>query len=108
MKMFYKAWMGVFTAVGLRSSRDGVFANETVGTMVLQESPTVMNGEAAPSLDVGSGRKPAPQEGSSMIEAVGKIIDDSQKDDTPRNPKKRMWEEGMEAKKQEQMVKDEL
>jgi protein transport protein SEC20 len=136
LKMFYKAWMGVFTAVGLRSSRDGVFTSEDVGTTeVLEVSGTVMR-SSAPEISYGSpmaGGSPRPTEpvtgrDDSMVEEVGKIIDDSQRaggsgqeqgsgqggdgaqqggSDKP-NPKKRMWEEPVQAKKEEERKKDEL
>lgn len=135
LKMFYKAWMGVFTAVGLRSSRDGVFASESVGTTVLEASGTVMR-SSAPEVSYGSplaDESPRPTEPAigrdeSMVEEVGKIIDDSQQakgsgqeqesgrgvegaqqggSDKP-NPKKRMWEEPVQAKKEDQRKKDEL
>ena len=135
LKMFYKAWMGVFTAVGLRSNRDGVFASEGVGTTeVLEVSGTVMR-SSAPDISYGSpmaGGNPRPTEPAgqddSMVEEVGRIIDDSQQArgseqeqensqggegarqggiDKP-NPKKRMWEEPVEAKKEDERKKDEL
>jgi protein transport protein SEC20 len=86
-----------------------------------------------PSIRVGGGGRGAPMSGpntppepsrpspESYSEKVGKIIDDSNEDivteesievvaaeESPRNPKKRMWEEEKEATKQAQRSKDEL
>jgi protein transport protein SEC20 len=120
LKMFYKAWMGVFVAVGLRSSRDGVFASEgevtgTVAQMVGSGTATVsLSGSDAPVVRTGS---EGSKEEDGMIEEVGKIIDDSQEQgseqgteyvESPPNPKKRMWEEGQEAKEEQQQKRDEL
>jgi protein transport protein SEC20 len=136
LKMFYKAWMGVFTAVGLRSSRDGVFTSDAVvgttelpgiSTMIVHSSATGRPGRAPPR-----GSEAASRGDGSMVEEVGKIIDDTQQargeeahdEDSSssgqadegtqhgypenRNPKKRMWEEPAEAQKEEQRKKDEL
>jgi protein transport protein SEC20 len=134
LKMFYKAWMGVFTAVGLRSSRDGIFTRDAlVKTTTLPESRTILVETASTGIpdqvnnviDKGaSGSRNAKEEGS-MVEEVGKIIDgshqaagsteelqdggsantDAERDGgEPRNPKKRMWD----AEIEEQRRKDEL
>lgn len=121
LKIFYRAWMGVFVAVGLRG-RD-VAVNEGIGDAVSRVQEAVMSGTAA-SLNVlssdaptvkGTGSEPAVEE-EGMIEEVGKIIDESQKDAVhenleqadPSNPKKRMWEEEKEAVIEDQRRKDEL
>jgi len=134
LKMFYKAWMGVFVAVGLRSSRDGVLATTTVGTTEVWPATTVrasIAGTEAPSLIVEAtpvdSQRPSGED--SLVEEVGQIIDDSRRGSQPgahpqeaaqedsgnnptenhqRNPKKRMWEEDKEAKKYEQRQKEEL
>jgi protein transport protein SEC20 len=135
LKMFYKAWMGVFTAVGLRSSRDGVFTSGVVGgttdirgmsTPIIYSSATGNPGRALPP-----GSEQASRGDDSMVEEVGKIIDDSQRGSAEpnqeglssgaqgaegeqhgvpenRNAKKRMWEEPVEAQREEQKKKDEL
>jgi protein transport protein SEC20 len=145
LKMFYKAWMGVFTAVGLRSSRHGVFTDDAVvgatniperPTLIVHSSATEPLGRAtgsvrAPSVNVGGGGRGAPPRGTEpagqggMVEEVGRIIDDSQQQGSSQeqqqgsgqgeqaarhepNPKKRMWEEPVEAAKEEQRKKDEL
>lgn len=136
LKTFYKAWMGVFTAVGLRSSRDGVFTSEGVGTTEVPDVSGTMMRSSAPEVSYGSpmaGGSPRPSEPAigrddSMVEEVGKIIDDSQQAGGPEqeqasgqgsgnaqqggpdkpNPKKRMWEEPIEAKKEEERKRDEL
>lgn len=124
--------MGVFTAMGIRRSRDGVFTSDAVvmttevpgmSTMIVHSSnaaapgrSTMMSGTAPPI-----GTEPATEGEDSMVEEVGKIIDDSQQaegatdpsqnssqDREDRNPKKRMWEEPVEAQKEEQRKKDEL
>jgi protein transport protein SEC20 len=128
LKMFYKAWMGVFTAVGLRSSRDGVFASSSVGTTVLPESVL-----ATPSISYSSPMAttsdPPPAHGEgSLLEEVGNMVDASRQQgeeggpeqnpapaepeqpprDPPPNPKKRMWEEPPPPPKAEAERKDEL
>jgi protein transport protein SEC20 len=139
LKMFYKAWMGVFTAVGLRSSRDGVFTSDAVvGTNEIPSMSTSIwhsSATGGPGRSVVVGGRGSAQETESaaggedsMVEEVGKIIDDTQQaggaeahnEDSSssgqaaegvqhgfpenRNPKKRMWEEPVEA----QRKKDEL
>jgi protein transport protein SEC20 len=136
LKMFYKAWMGVFTAVGLRSSRDGVFTSDAIvgSTHVSGMSTSIMYSSAtgSPGSLPPGGSEPAGRGDDSMVEEVGKIIDDNQQrgaagahdDDSSsggqaaegvqhgvpenRNAKKRMWEEPVEAQKEEQRKKDEL
>lgn len=94
LKLFYKAWMGVFTVMGIRGSRDGVFATtETVQTtrpsLIVHKSATgkaqrgwPANGKG-PSVVVGGGGRgqhgphtPVGQPGG-MVDQVGKIIDES-------------------------------
>jgi protein transport protein SEC20 len=136
LKMFYKAWMGVFTAVGLRSSRDGVFtSNAVVGTTEIPGMSTSIiysSATGSPERAPPRGSEPADRGDDSIVEEVGKMIDDAQQagsveahnDDSSsngqtaegaqhgfpenRNPKKRMWEEPVEAQKEEQRKKDEL
>ena len=128
--------MGVFTAVGLRSSRDGVFTSVAVvgTTEVAGMSTSIIYGSAtgSPVRAPPRGSEPAGRGDDSMVEEVGKIIDDSRQaggagvhdEDSSsggqaaegaqhgvpenRNPKKRMWEEPVEAQKEEQRKKDEL
>lgn len=136
LKLFYKAWMGVFVAVGLRSNRDGVFASSDAAvagtTLVGGTAQAVMYGSEVPTMSgsstpsVTQDPEHVQQQGESMIEEVGKIIDESQQgekkegqggssdeqtkpkqDENQRNPKKRMWEEGPDAKKWQEK-KDEL
>ncbi|KAI9745218.1 MAG: hypothetical protein M1818_001496 [Claussenomyces sp. TS43310] len=130
----YKAWMGVFVAVGLRSNRDGIFATNNVETTELMPTAiprvTVLGSEA-PSMSVGDepATSQAAGEEGNMMDEVGRIIDGARGDNQTggessgdaddglgekdeegiqRNPKKRMWEEDKEAKKEEQRRKDEL
>ncbi len=136
LKMFYKAWMGVFTAVGLRSSRDGVFTSDAivVTTEIPSMSTSIIDGSAteSPWRAPPRGSEPASRGDGSMIEEVGNIIDDSHQaggaeihvEDSGssrqggegaqhgvpenRNAKKRMWEEPVEAQKEEQRKKNQL
>jgi protein transport protein SEC20 len=89
--------------------------------------------QGPPSVRVGGGGRGAPMSGPNTppepsrpspdthSEKVGKIIDDSNEEyvksdvgdvldteDSPRNPKKRMWEEEKEAEKHAQRTRDEL
>jgi protein transport protein SEC20 len=126
LKLFYKAWMGVFVAVGLRSDRNGVFASNEAAvagiTIVGGAAQPVMAGTQLPTMSVNGmprgTQSPGDGQGNedSMIEEVGRIIDDAQQEkeetveihddeaeksrqgDSQRNPKKRMWEEGEDAK----------
>lgn len=125
LKMFYKAWMGVFTAVGLRSSRDGVFASEAAGTIISPRVSASISGSGAPTVSVDATTPrgtPAAGDQDSLVEEVGKIIDESNQEiqnseggntndvdpeSRPKNPKKRMWEEPVEAKKYEEQKKAE-
>jgi protein transport protein SEC20 len=144
LKAFYKAWMGVFAIVGLRGSWPAEAGSQAA---VISERPSLavhnsgtwgtssqtVIGSRVPSVHVGGGRheasstgtQPAGSEGS-IIEEVGKIIDESQQGGSgegqergneqvtneerggPPNPKKRMWEEDKEAPKEAQRKKDEL
>lgn len=141
--MFIKGWMGVFAAMGLRggsSSSIGVGSSSMHGReTVVHNSATRgprpnMSGASAPTVSVGGGGKGAPMRGSpqpgqgseeSVSEQVGRIIDESQDDQTvpesltgdategeeagtQKNPKKRMWEEDKEIAKEAQRKKDEL
>lgn len=128
--------MGVFTAIGLRSSRDGVFTSSAVKgtTQILGTSTSIIYSSAtgSPGNALPKGSEPACGGSDSLVEEVGKIIDDSQQregaesrqEDSSssgqdaegaqhrvpenRNAKKRMWEEPAEAQKEEQRKKDEL
>jgi protein transport protein SEC20 len=84
LKMFYKAWMGVFTAMGLRSSRDGVFASDaSIRTTTLGESRTILAQPDCAGLpeqlnvvdDSAAGNSRSAKGDGSMVEEVGKIID---------------------------------
>jgi protein transport protein SEC20 len=122
LKLFYKAWMGVFVALGIRSSRDGVLAGDFGGGDV--DVGVIGTGTVSPSVAgsdapvIGTGQDSAREE-EGMIEEVGKIVDESKQaegsdyfatkeEQDPENPQKRMWEEEKEAKKAEQRRKDEL
>lgn len=129
LKMFYKAWMGVFVAVGLRSSSDGVFSTATVLTTEILPTTTVrahiMRTEAPSIAGEPTPRESPPPNGEgSLVEEVGQIIDESRggsqtadqqpeaaqgegpNDHPPekfqRNPMKRMWEEDKEVEKYEE------
>ncbi|CZR50493.1 related to protein transport membrane glycoprotein Sec20 [Phialocephala subalpina] len=150
----FKSLMGVFAAMGmLGGSNPGsevgvspgiseVVGGQTVG--VVHSSGTrgprpSMGPPGAHNVRVGGGGRGAPmqesnypsasrQEGSgeSMVEQVGKIIDEGQQEpvaenevlergaqgepesEVQRNPKKRMWEEPKEAAKEVERKKDEL
>lgn len=124
MLIFYKAWMGVFTAVGLRSSRDGVFASSAEGLVQTGSGrvSATISGSAAPSMTISASNSQQDNSegsGDGMIEEVGRIVDGTpegseeagnlNEDGSQKNPKKRMWEEPEEAKKEEkQKQKDEL
>lgn len=152
VKMFFKGWMGVFAAMGLFGGNNPVSEvgvspgmSEVVGgqSVVQHVSGTrgprpSMGPPGAHNVRVGGGGRGAPMQqsnypsasrqessGDSMVEQVGRIIDESQqepvaeneeaeegaKDEEPnvqRNPKKRMWEEEKEAVKQAERKKDEL
>jgi protein transport protein SEC20 len=142
MKMFIKGWMGVFAAMGLRG---GLSSDLGVGSSSMHGRETVvhnsatrgprpnMSGASAPTVSVCGGGKGAPMSGSPqpgqgseerVSEQVGRIIDESQDDQTvpesltgdvtegeeagtQKNSKKRMWEEDKEVAKEAQR-KDEL
>jgi protein transport protein SEC20 len=101
LKMFFKGWMGVFTAMRLIGGQkpdvgvSSVAGRETFihssGTRV---PSVVMSGQRTPSIKVGGGGKggpmkttstpqgsPAEPSGESVSEQVGKIVDES--DDIP-------------------------
>jgi len=86
-----------------------------------------MGGSSVPTVGVEEGKREDGEGGNddSMVEEVGRMVDESrqqqqhgqqeqeqEQEAAPRNPKKRMWEGDVEAKKreqeQEQKTKDEL
>ncbi|KAH8602595.1 hypothetical protein B0O99DRAFT_3458 [Bisporella sp. PMI_857] len=129
VKIVFKAWVGVFTAlgtaIGLVERSD---VDIRVSSVIVGQTPSVENsaratiaGSDAPVIDVGGERKKdtdSSQGEDTLSDRVGKVIDGDQsgeqtKDeeesvDVERNPKKRMWEEEKEATKEAQRKKDEL
>jgi len=149
LRIFYNAWVGVFTAIGLTagtsvesSVSQGISSESVVYASVTRASRPTGAAARLPNINVGGGGRGAPmrppdrpQGQETMSEQVGKIIDESQsnhgegdaggqtqdaektvkedntEDDSikaEKNPKKRMWEEDVEAAKEAQIKKDEL
>jgi protein transport protein SEC20 len=132
LKMFFKGWAGVFMAMGLIGgssvSVSSVVGRETVvHNSAMGRAPrATISGARVPSVNVGGGGRGAPQRpDESVSEQVGRIIDESSKEqpvdeglsedpgenqesEAQRNPRKRMWEEDNDAAKEEQRKKDEL
>jgi protein transport protein SEC20 len=152
LKMFYKAWMGVFVAVGLRENRDGVFAVSSSSAAIPSRPPLIVHssgtrkpkptnmkppsggrGVGAGGLGAKTGDHMRDDDYGKIMEKVGKIIDDSQESVVPEsavesevevevedvdgtepgekiepNPKKRVWIEDEEVKKEEIRQRDEL
>lgn len=132
LKMFWNAWMGVFTVLGLRSGSSAVaVSSQRVGSTVMPLSGTVtqatMSGTDAPQMHerVRGHAVPPMEEGEErLVKVFGEMAeetrdqgqgqqekkdDEAQQEQVQRNPKKRMWDEDVEAKKyEEQKMKDEL
>lgn len=131
-KLVIRFSMGIFAALGVTGGK-GV---QSVPEVVASHKPVVEHRSAGrigvpsgargpPGVNVGGAQKrvPVPGQEESVSEQVGRIIDKSNEqlearddlDDLPedesaeiqRNPKKRVWEEEVEAVKEEQR-KDEL
>jgi protein transport protein SEC20 len=120
-------WAGK-SAVGVaRSGGGGAGASmEVVGAQGEGTKVVDMSGGAVPTVGVGQAKteEEIEHDPDSMVGKVGRIIDGETPDgesgtsssegggqsreNEPRNPKKRMWEEDKEAAKQEQRAKDEL
>jgi protein transport protein SEC20 len=146
LKMFWNAWMGVFTVLGLRSASSAVsVSSQSVGTTIMPASGTVVqatvSGTDAPQVvrgGRGNLKPPVPPqedgEGERLVDVVGEMAEDTraqgqgqgqepaqeqaqpesnegqpQEEQAPPNPKKRMWDSEVEARKEaEQKRKDEL
>ncbi|ELR10358.1 hypothetical protein VC83_02191 [Pseudogymnoascus destructans] len=144
LKMFWNAWMGVFTVLGLRGASSTVsVSSQSVGTMIMPASGTVaqvtMSGTDAPQVvrgGRGNAKPPKPpqedDEGRPLVDIVGEMAEDTraqgqeqpqepaqpesnegqqQEEQVQPNPKKRMWDSEVEARKEaeaEQKRKDEL
>jgi len=125
IKLFWRLTVGLLASVGIvggtsnRSSSRLVAGTST--SLIVQPSatggiPRFSQTMSAPSIAVGGGGRGAPgpqpgqpstSEGGSMTEQIGRMAEDSQ--EQPRNPKKRLWDENVEAKKfEERQQKDEL
>ncbi|KFY01532.1 hypothetical protein V490_00889 [Pseudogymnoascus sp. VKM F-3557] len=142
LKMFWNAWMGVFTVLGLRNASSAVsVSSQSVGTTIMPASGTVVqatvSGTDAPQVvrgGRGNLKPPVPPqedgEGERLVDVVGEMAEDTraqgqgqgqepaqpesnegqpQEEQAPPNPKKRMWDSEVEARKEaEQKRKDEL
>lgn len=132
LKLVFRSTVGVSSAIGLTGSRVDTDASPLGTQPGLQQAQ--MNNEGAPSIDVGHHSAGSKESGDpySMVEQVGKIIDESgdqvSEEDIPRpekghettlrerseneppNPKKRMMEDSGADTSQDhhERVKDEL
>ncbi|KFY08752.1 hypothetical protein V492_05956 [Pseudogymnoascus sp. VKM F-4246] len=130
LKMFWNAWMGVFTVLGLRSASSAVsVSSQSVGTTIMPASGTAaqatMSGTGAPVVRGGRGNAKPPkppqedEEDKPLSEAVGEMAEDTraqgqeqaqaqpegsggqpQEEQVQPNPKKRMWDSEVEAQKE--------
>jgi protein transport protein SEC20 len=136
LKMFWNASMAVFTVIGLRggSATTSIAQSQSgrVGTTIIPgrtSAQATMSGTDAPRVERperGNLRPPRVEGDRPLVDVVGEMTDetreqaqnqqDSQRsgeqqpeEQVQRNPKKRMWDEAVEAKKyEEQKKKDEL
>jgi protein transport protein SEC20 len=122
LKMFFRGWIGVFTAMGLIGGQkadvgvSSVLSRETVVHSSGTRGPRVtLSGSRAPSIKVGGGGKGGPMKprptgtpqgstaeslGESVSEQVGKIIDESGEDAVEDEEKSEDAAEGEEVENQ--------
>ena len=148
LKLVWNAWMGVFTALGLRGGAGAVSSvvqSQSMAATIIPGATTVqatVSGTDAPSMAGRRGRgnlKPPGDdtESGTLLEEVGQMVEESREgaqgdqveeqlqqepeqeqnqeqhseEQVQRNPKKRVWDEAVEAPKHEaeqQKHKDEL
>lgn len=137
LKVVFRAWVGVFTALGLVGGLKDVAASSIAGegpsiiadsvsqSIISSSTPSIAGSSPSGTSSIREADRPHGQ--GSVSDQVGRIIDEGQNhghdsegdreieleeaEDQPKiqkNPKKRMWEEDKEAQKEEQRKKDEL
>ncbi|KAL3423564.1 hypothetical protein PVAG01_05311 [Phlyctema vagabunda] len=125
VRIFYRSLIGVLSGIGIIGGTAVSSVGPSAGgASILQNSATVEMPKASvvqeipPAVEVGNSDNTEPH-GDTMVEEVGRIIEESQEADqakgetvepveTEANPKKRMWEEDKEQTKKNQIVRDEL
>jgi len=132
LKMFWNALMAVFTVIGLRGGSATISIaqsqSQRAGTTIIPGGTSVqatMSGTDAPRVERperGNLRPPRVEGDRPLVDVVGEMTDETREqaqnqqdaqgsgeqqpeEQVQRNPKKRMWDEAVEAKKHEEQKK---